>query len=178
MLLLSKSLLDQPIMSLRTGGQIAVSTGLIINPNNLKIEGFYCQDRFEKRQLVLLTQDIRDMVPQGIIVDDHDRLSDPEELIRLKDILELEFELLGKSVVTVSKTRLGKVNDFAADSTSLYVQKLYVGQSLLKSFNGGQLSIDRTSIVEITNRHIKVEEIQKPVRAGLTAKITPSTQPS
>jgi sporulation protein YlmC with PRC-barrel domain len=118
------------------------------------------------------------MVPQGIIVDDHDRLSDPEELIRLKDILELEFELLGKSVVTVSKTRLGKVNDFAADSTSLYVQKLYVGQSLLKSFNGGQLSIDRTSIVEITNRHIKVEEIQKPVRAGLTAKITPSTQPS
>ncbi len=90
------------------------------------------------------------MCLDGIIVDDHSSLSEPDELIRLKDILELEFELLGKPVVTASKTRLGKVNDFAADSSSLYIQKLYVGQSLIKSFSGGQLSIDRSSIIEIT----------------------------
>ena len=166
MLLLSKSLLNQPVLGLRTGGQLAVTTGLIINPNNLKIEGFYCEDRFDKQQLVLLSQEIRDIITQGIVVNDHEALSEPDELVRLQKVIELQFELLGKTVVTVKKQRLGKVNDFAADSTSLYVQKLYVGQSLLKSFSGGQLSIDRTNIVEITNRKIVVQEILKPTKAG------------
>jgi len=173
MLLLSKSLLDQPILSLQTGGQLAVTSGLIINPNNLKIEGLYCLDRFSKKQLALLTQEIRDIIPQGIVVNDHEALAEPEELIRLKDILELQFELLGKTVVTVNKDRLGKVSDFAADNATLYVQKLYVSQSLLKSFSGGQLSIDRNNIVEITNRKIVVEEILKPTKSRVPVQVTP-----
>lgn len=172
MLLLSKSLLNQPILGLQTGGQLATASSLIINPNNLKIEGFYCQDRFSKNQLILLTQEIRDVIPQGIVVDDHEALSDPEELVRLKQILDLQFELLGKTVVTISKERLGKVNDFAADSATLYIQKLYVGQSLFKSLTGGQLSIDRNNIVEITNRKIVIDEILKPAKSAVAAQIT------
>src|SRR5690242_7642928 len=84
MLQLSGSLTNRPIMSLRTGGQVAEALKPIINPNNLKIEGFYCQDRFSKDQLVLLTQDIRDVVAQGLIINDHDVLSDPSELVRLQ----------------------------------------------------------------------------------------------
>ena len=105
MLILSKSLIDQPILSLQTGGQLAVTTGIIVNPNNLKIEGFYCQDRFSKSKNlpILLSQEIRDIVPQGIVVDDHEALTDPEELIRLKDILEIKFDVLGKIVVTIDK---------------------------------------------------------------------------
>lgn len=149
-------------MSLRTGAAVAQTISAIINPNNLKIEGFYCQDRFSKDTPILLTQEIRDFVAQGIVVNDHDALSDPEELVRLKDVLDLNFELLGKPVVTISKQRLGKVNDFAADSETLYIQKLYVSQSILKGLSSGQLSIDRNQIVEITDRKIVVQEILKP----------------
>lgn len=169
MLQLSGSLLNQPVMSLRTGAPVATTTGLIINPNNLKIEGFYCQDRFEKRVAILLSLEIRDIVPQGLVVNDHESLSDPEELIRLKDIIDLNFELLGKPVITLSKEKIGKVSDFAADSTTLYIQKLYVSRSILKSLNTGQLSIDRTHIVEITNKKIVIQEILKPTRAAAPA---------
>ena len=167
MLQLSVSLLNKPIMSLRTGGAIGQTLRAIINPNSLKIEGFYCDDKFNKRTSILLSQDIRDIIAQGIVVNDHDSLSDPEELVRLKNVLDLGFELMGKPVVTVSKERIGKVNDYAADSTSLYIQKLYVGQPILKSIKGGQLSIDRNQIVEITNRRIVIQDILKPAKGAL-----------
>src|SRR5438270_795214 len=117
MLQLSGTLLNKPIFSLRTGGIIATTVSAIVNPNNLKIEGFYCQDRYEKKkQLILISQDIRDYIPSGLVVDDHEVLAEPEDLVRLHDVLELKFELLGKSVVTENKQKLGKVNDYAAES--------------------------------------------------------------
>lgn len=169
MLQLSASLLNQPVMSLRTGGEIAKIESAIFNPNNLKIEGFYCNDHFSRQKLILLTQDIRDNIKQGIVVNDHDVLSEPEELIRLQSILELNFELLGKPVETVSKHKVGKVTDFAVDSQSLYVQKLYVGPSLIKSLTSGQLSVDRNQIVEITNRRIVIKDLEEQVKGGITA---------
>lgn len=160
MLRLSGSLLNQSVLSLRTGGQIASITKAIINPNNLKVEGFYCQDSLDKKQpLVLLYKDIRDIIPKGIVVNDHEVLSEPGELVRLKDIMNLGFELVGKQVLSVSKQRIGKVNDYAVETETMYVQKLYVGQSILKSFTGGSLSVDRTQIVEITNRKIVIQDL-------------------
>ena len=164
MLQLSSTLFNQSVLSLRTGGVVAVATEPIINPNNLKVEGFYCDDRFDKKQLILLTQDIRDRVERGFVVNDHEVLVEPEELIRLEKILKMQFVLIGKPVVTVNKQRLGKINDYAVDDVAMYVQKIYVGQSLLKSFTGGNLSIDRSQIVEITDRKIVVQEPLKGVK--------------
>ena len=167
MLQLSASLLNRPVMSLRTGGVVATTESAIINPNNLKIEGFYCQDHFSKNKLVLLTQDIRDVINEGVVIDDHGVMSEPKELVRLEKILNLEFELLNKAVQTVTKERVGKVTDFAADNQTFYVQKLYVGQSLLKSLSTGQLSVDRTQIVEITNKRIVIKELLEPIKTGV-----------
>jgi uncharacterized protein YrrD len=167
MLQFSGSLLNRPVLSLRTGGQVATTISPIINPNNLKIEGFYCQDAFEhKRTLVLLYQDIRDILIDGFVVDDHDSLVDPSELIRLKDVISLQFDLMGKHVVTASKSKIGKVVDYAAEAETMYIQKLYVGQSLLKNFAGGNLGVDRTQIVEITDKKIIINDIMPGVPAG------------
>lgn len=161
--------MNRPIMSLRTGSQVGTATAPIINPNNLKIEGWYCQDRFSKNPLILLSQDTRDIIKQGIVVNDHDVLVDPEELIRLKDTLELQFELLGKPVFTTNKKRLGKVSDYAVEVPSLYIKKLYVSQSIIKSLSGGSLSVDRTQIVEITQRRVIIADPLKPIKAGSAA---------
>ncbi len=166
--------MNQPVMSLRTGGVIATAVAPIVNPNNLKIEGFYCQDKFTKEVLVLVSLEIRDILEQGFVVNDHDALAPEDEIVRLKEIFALQFDVMGKPVVTVSKERIGKVNDYAVDDQSLYIQKLYVGQSLLKSLSSGQLSIDRNNIVEITNRKIVVQEILRPTKAGMPAAVAPT----
>lgn len=171
MLQLSASILNRPVMSLRTGTQVATATAPVINPDNLKIEGFYCVDRFDNKQLILLYQDVRDVIPQGLVVDDHDVLTEPEELVRLKDILELRFELLGKPIETVSKHKVGKVSDYAVETTTMYIQKLYATQSILKSFTGGSLSIDRTQVNEITNKRIIINDLENRSAAPVAATV-------
>lgn len=158
-------------MSLRTGGAIASIVGPIINPDNLKIEGFYCEDRYDKKQLVLLFQDIREILPQGYVVNDHEVLVEPEELIRLKDVIALDFELIGKQVVTVSKQKVGKVSDYATETETMMIQKVYVAQSVFKSFTGGSLSVDRNQIQEITPRRIIISDLlgRAPAAAAASA---------
>ena len=172
MLKLSAGLLtNKSVLSLRIGTAIATITGPIINPDSLKIEGFYCQDRYNKKELVLLYQDIRDMLPQGYVVNDHDVLVEPEELVRLKDVLELNFELLGKPVETISKQKVGKVSDYATETETMFIQKLYVSQSIMKSLAGGSLSIDRTQINEITPKRIIINDLLKASPAPAPAAL-------
>lgn len=170
MLQLSSSLLKRSVLSLRTGSTVANVRAPIINPNNLKIEGFYCEDRFSKQELVLLCQDIRDMLPQGFVVDDHAVLVDPEDLIRLKEIIDLDFQILDKQVVTVDKEKVGKVSDYATETSSMYIQKIYVSRSILKSLSNGTLSIDRSQINEITPKRIIINELMK--KSAVTAPAT------
>jgi uncharacterized protein YrrD len=160
-------------MSLRTGGQVATTLSAIINPNNLKVEGFYVQDNRSKQRLVLLYQDIRDIIGKGLVIDDHEVLTEPDELVRLKDVMKIDFELLGKQVVTVGKKRVGKVSDYAAETTTMYVQKIYVSQSIIKNFTGASLSIDRTQIVEITNKKIIIQDLE-----GKVTEEAPATAPA
>lgn len=169
MLLLSNALLNKQVLSLRTGTPIAQIMGPIINPDNLKIEGFYCDDRFEKKQLVLLYQDIREILTKGYVVNDHDALTDPDELVRLKKVIDIDFALIGKQVVTTDKKKVGKVTDYATETETMYIQKIYVGQSIVKSFTGGALIIDRNQVTEITPRRIIINEITSTSAAAAPA---------
>ena len=170
MLQLSNSLLNQPVLSLRTGTQVATVVAPIINPNNLKIEGFYCQDSRGKKQLVLLYQDIRELLDRGFVVDDHDVLAEPNELVRLKKVLDINFQLIGKHVVTISKEKVGKVSDYAVEVNSMMIQKIYVSQSIMKSLTGGSLSIDRNQVNEVTPKRVIINELTK--QAPITAPAT------
>lgn len=116
----------------------------------------------------IVYQDIRDVIPQGIVVNDYDVLTEPEELVRLHKLMQIGFDPRGKQVITVSKKRIGKVSDYATEIETMYIQKLYVAQSMLKSLTGGSLGIDRNQIVEVTPKKIIVQELLKPVPAGAT----------
>jgi sporulation protein YlmC with PRC-barrel domain len=170
MLQLSSNLIGQPVLSLRSGGLIAMTTEPIINPLNLKIEGLYCADSIDRKKvLILLEQDIREILAQGLVVNDHDVLAEPEDLVRLRNVLATRFTLIGKTVYTTSKHKIGKVIDFSTETKSMYIQKLYVGQSVFKSFTGGNLGIDRTQIVEITDDKIIVQDLEKRVPVAMRA---------
>lgn len=169
MLSLGSTANNKPVMSLRTGQPVGQAMEPVINPNNLKIEGWYAVDRFNKQKGILLSQDIRDIVPQGFVVNDHEAISDMGDVVRLKDIFAMNFKLVGKPVVTTNRKKLGKVEDFAFEKNAFFVQKLYVGQSLIKSIRGDAATVDRTQIVEITDRKIVVKEATVPEKAVVTA---------
>lgn len=170
MLQLSNAILNRPVMSLRTGTQVGIATAPIINPNNLKIEGFYCQDSGNRGQeLILVAQDVRDIIPQGIVVNDYDVLMEADDLVRLRDVLSWRFELIGKQVVADSKKKIGKVEDYATELETLYIQKLYVSQSIFKNFSGGNLGVDRNQIVEINEKQIVIHDPLQKLPANASA---------
>lgn len=178
MLQLSTSLANVPVMSLRVGGQVATAVQPIINPRNLKIEGWFCNDNRSSKQLILLSQDVRELLPQGLVVDDYEVLAHPEDLVRMKDLIEMNFGLLGHQVVSDKKRKLGKVTDFAAETTTFYIERLYTTQSVLKSLKGSGTSVDRSQIVEINDRQIVVKDPLQPVStaAPRSAQANPSPQ--
>ena len=57
----------------------------------------------------------------------------------------------------------------------MYIQKMYITQPIMKSLKGGQLSIDRSQIIEITDKKIVVNnpdvyaDNNQPVGAPATA---------
>lgn len=169
MLRLYETLPGINIMSLRIGGPIATLVSPIINPNNLYIEGWYVQDNKNNEQLVLLSQDIRDVLPQGFVVNDYEVLSAADDLVRLKEVIDLKFELLKLKVVSQSGKSYGKVADYAIETQNFYVHKLYASQSIVKNFSGGTLSIDRSQIVEITSRRVIIEDPTESIKAGVVA---------
>jgi uncharacterized protein YrrD len=170
MLQLSGMIINRPVMSLRTGTQVGTALAPIINPNNLKVEGFWCKAD-QRKQLILVSQDIRDSLPQGLVVNDAEALTEQGELVRLAPIIKINFELLGKTVETSGGQKLGKVNDYATDTESMFIKKLYVAKPLYRNFSGGNLGIDRTQIVEITDKKIIVNDIEAkvPAHAGAVA---------
>ncbi|CAN5412821.1 hypothetical protein BH09PAT4_BH09PAT4_01950 [soil metagenome] len=170
MLQLSNFFVNRSVLSLRAGGPVATVTVPIINPDNLKIEGFYCNTS-QNKQLVLLCQDIREFLPDGFVIDDVERLAEPGDLVRLKNVLDLNFELIGKQVQTVDKQKVGKVSDYAVDVSSMYIQKIYSTQSIFKSFTGGSLSIDRTQIHEITPKRVIITDLHAKSAVPATAPL-------
>lgn len=163
MLLMSKSLLNRPVMSLRSGGQIATASEPVINPNNLKILGWWCKQPRQNNQVVLLADDVREIMPRGLAINDDTDLSTPEELVRHREILDIRFQLMDKLVKT-ERHKLGKVSDYAYDQDSLFIEKLYVARPLVKVFaSEDTLIIGRNQIIEITDKYILIKDAEVTV---------------
>lgn len=157
---MSASLLNRPVLSLRIDRPIATATQPIINPHNLKILGWWCKG--PGGQMVLLAENVREIAPGGLIINDAEDLSAPAELARHKEILDIRFELIGKLVKT-KRGKIGKVSDFSYND-GLFVQKLYVMRSLIKVFSKEDMVIvDRTQILEVTDHHILVRDTEVTV---------------
>ena len=172
MLLLSGALIPKAVLSLRTGRTVARVTDTIMNPDNLKLEGFFCVDTYDRSELVLLYQDIRDILPQGFVINDHDVLSPPSDLVRLKQLIGLRYEIRGKQVITISGQHLGKVSDYAVEAETMYIQKLYVTKGLLRGgFSNGSLSIDRSQIHEVTDSKVIIFD---PLEKGAIRAAAPA----
>lgn len=166
MLILSGQFANKKVISLRTGHEVAYLIGPIINPNNLKIEGFRVSDSKSKKELFLLTQDIRQYHVSGIFIDDHDDLSEEDDLVRLKEVLKINFVLIGKNVETASASKVGKVVDYAFDDISMFIIKLFISKPLYKSLNGSSLTVNRDQIVNITPSKIIIEDLLSKVPAA------------
>lgn len=159
MLLQSKQLANSNIVSMHTGRAVGQLAGAIIDPHKLEVAGFYCQLPQNRQILpVLLTQSIRQTDGRRVLIDSTDEITEPSELLRHQNLLKIKFNLVGKNVHTASGKKLGKVEDYVTNTESWEIQKIYVKQSLFRSFAVHNLIIDRSQIIEVNDKEITVDD--------------------
>ena len=179
MLFFGSSFHNTKLFSIRSGGPIGAIKKPIINPNNLHIDGFYASATNNQGDGVIVDMDVRDLSPRGLIIDDHEDITDQSELVRLQPVIAINFEVIGKSVY-VGRVKIGKVEDYVVDTKSLFIVKLYVQPSLLK-ISAGQMIFDRQSIVEVTDKKIVVSGPEQKASNFIRQKLPSSasiTSPS
>lgn len=163
MLFSAKSLLNYPILSLHVGAEIGRTAEIILDPAKLKIVGFFV-DAAEEQGDILEADDIRELAPSGMIVDSEGVFVNGEDIVRLRDVLALQFSLFGLKVETKAGTRLGKIEDYIVETEGYKVMQLVVKRPILKAVMDPELIIPRSEIIEVTDTKIIVRDEEEKIR--------------
>lgn len=157
MLLSGSQLINTPVMGLQTGTKLAVTSQPVIDPTNLRILAYELEGpMLTQMPSFLLTRDIREFGPLGMIVDSSDEFVGPDDIIAIKKILDLNFEIHGLRVIDQSNKKLGKVQDYTVDIGSFVIQQISVKRGILQSLGDTELLIHRNQIIEINHQSIIV----------------------
>lgn len=171
---MQKSFEGMPIMSLQSGGKLGELGSPIIDPRKLQVIAFYAEGPRIHEESVLHTSDIREVGPLGIIVNDADEIMAADDgLVRLKEVLDFNFTLIGKLVVDDQKKKLGKVTDYTIETDGFTIQKLHVSQSIMKNVMTSSLIIGRAQVVQVTDSEIIVRSAAVPETMGLSQLVNP-----
>lgn len=150
------------------GGQIAVTAESIIDPDNLKIIAFRIDSPLIKSEGagdILQTQKIREISDLGMVVDSVDDFTVREDVVKLDEIMSLNFQLIGMKVETKKGTRLGKVVGYTVETTEYNIMQIIVQRPVMKALIDPELTIGRKEVVEVTDYKIIVKDEEDKIRA-------------
>ncbi|NCO10739.1 hypothetical protein GW930_02430 [Candidatus Saccharibacteria bacterium] len=164
MQLLGSQMTDIPVMSLHTGGPIGQLEKPVIDPSNLMILAYTLKGPLlTEHPSLLRVADIREMGHLGMIVDGSDEIIGLDDVVKIKELYELSFSLIGMNVVDEHKHKLGKVEDYTIEATSFSIQKLKVKRGFFKGLTDTGPLIHRSQIVDINRTTVTVKSTAKKV---------------
>ncbi len=166
MLIDASKLVNYPILSLHMTGMIAKTSELVVDPNDLKVIAFklYGPEVGRNSGDYLKTDDVREFSSLGMVVDSDDDFVEANEVIKLKEVLDLNFSLVGMRVESKKGSNLGKVESYTVNPDGFYVEQLVVRRPFLKSFMDSELIISKNEVVKITDDKIVVKDEESKIR--------------
>jgi uncharacterized protein YrrD len=182
MMLLGSTLINAPVMSLQTGGELARTKNAIIDPADLGIVAYELSGhRLTLHPTLLRMADVRELSDLGLIVDSEEEFVTEHDVLKLDEIYRVKFEVINMLVTDEKRKKLGHVIDYTLDTTSFHIQQLTVRRPLLRSLNDTELLIHRSQIIEINDKAIVVHseaKIPEPERKEVVGSyINPFRKP-
>lgn len=157
MLIEGSKLLKYPILSLHTASRIAEVKSLIIDPNFLKVVAFEINAISSKQRLFLEASSVREFSKMGMIVDSDEEFVEKDDVIKLKETIDLGFSLDNMKVVSKKKAMLGRIEDFIINTEDFQIMQLIVKRPIYKALIDPELVIGRSDIHEINDNEIIVK---------------------
>ncbi|MBR0133798.1 PRC-barrel domain-containing protein [Candidatus Saccharibacteria bacterium] len=169
MLVIGSTMIGNSVLSLHIGGPIGVTKSAVIDPENLNIIAYTVDGSVIKSDPeignILDVKDVRELGPEGFIINSSDVLVNREDIIHLDEVMSLNFNLVGLKVVTKKGKKIGKIVDYTFDSNSFMVYQLIVQRPVgFAALNDPQLTINRSQIVEIDDYKVTIKHDTEQVK--------------
>lgn len=157
MLIEGSKLLKYPILSLHTASRIAEVKSLVIDPNFLKVVAFEISAASSRQSLFLEASSVREFSKMGMIVDSDEEFVEKDDVIKLKETIDLGFSLDNMKVISKKKAMLGRIEDFIINTEDFQIMQLIVKRPIYKALIDPELVIGRSDIHEINDSEIIVK---------------------
>lgn len=157
MLIEGSKLLKYPILSLHTASRIAEVKDLVIDPNFLKVVAFEISAVSSRQSLFLEASSVREFSKMGMIVDSDEEFVEKDDVIKLKETIDLGFSLDNMKVISKKKAMLGRIEDFIINTEDFQIMQLIVKRPIYKALIDPELVIGRSDIHEINDSEIIVK---------------------
>jgi sporulation protein YlmC with PRC-barrel domain len=182
MLVIGSGMIRNAVLSLYVGGPVAETTSAIIDPEDLRILAYTLDGPIIKNDPevgnILVTNDIRELSRDGMIIDSTDVFVNREDIVHLDEVMSLNFDLIGLKVVTPDGKKIGKIVDYTFDSTSFMVYQLIVQKRVgFASFGEPQLTINRSQIIEIDDYKVTIKHEKEQVKVEEKREEEPEEAP-
>ena len=169
MLVIGSTMIGNSVLSLHIGGPIGVTKSAVIDPENLNIIAYTVDGSVIKNDPeignILDVKDVRELGPEGFIINSSDVLVNREDIVHLDEVMSLNFNLVGLKVVTKKGKKIGKIVDYTFDSNSFMVYQLIVQRPVgFAALNDPQLTINRSQIVEIDDYKVTIKHDKEEVK--------------
>lgn len=111
----------------------------------------------KKKIMVVNKYDISGVGTNFLMIDSVNNLSEPDEIIRIKEVLDLDIELIGSKVVDEDGKNIGRVRDWSINLKAMHLERLYVTASVFVKMISRELLIPSESIVKIEKDKVIVK---------------------
>ena len=147
------------ILSLHMTSRIGTARDLIINPNNLEVIALVVDRLRRSDEIVLPVASVREFSKMGLIIDSEDEFVGAGDVVKIAEIIKLDFQLKNLNVRTNSGKKLGYVKDFLLSTSDFAIERLIVHRPVLFSLSDAEFYIARSQIIKVTNRNLIVEDL-------------------
>ncbi len=163
----ARKLIGLPVAAIDSGSKIGVVSKVVVEPQNGNLLGFMVKSGgLFSESKALATIDVFEWDPNGLVTRTIDNLVPPAEIVRLNEILKINFDLLDLKAKTEAGKNLGQVENFLVDSATGTVVKYY-----LKDLISGKRVLSSDKVIKIDKAIIFSDEVGEipPDAAGVTA---------
>lgn len=145
------------VLSHAEGDALAIVEDLIVHPDTGKVEGFWVKPLTLPLKHAVLPWESVVAWKRNLYVKDDQAMAEPEEIIRISEILSRKTYYIGNKVKTESGKRLGKVFDLDFEEQKMFLRYLFVQKSFL-FFSSAPQFIHFDSIVQVLPGMIIVKD--------------------
>lgn len=162
-----RQIIGAPVVDHEDGALLALVQDIIVHPDTGKIEAFWVKPlTLPIKNAVIQSNSILEW-KKNIYIDGENEITDPEDIIKISEILSRNTYFIGNQVRNEAEDDLGRVYDLDFDTDKLFLRQLYAQKSFLM-FKYGERVFAYDKVIKVLPEYILVkdtESVQEPAIA-------------